>query len=255
MFCWSLFQLFYLNEKKRLRIAVSPLLPTRPRGPWVMESGASIIANIVLEAIEARVIQKFNFKPIINTRYVDDIFTIIPTDQIREFVDVFNSVEDLKKFTSNTEVHKILNYLNLSLRKNENVNVRTNRYKKITFSGQYLNYNFHHPFAQKTGCIKNCINRGIKLSDVQFRKKNWNQIIEVLILNSYPLPFINSLVREIINEIYNSSIKNKRKEKWLENFNKNDKKTYTSLQQWAFGKNQKCFKKNENKCFFFQKVP
>ena len=35
-------EFFYLNEKKSLRIAVSPLLPTRPCAPSVMESEASI---------------------------------------------------------------------------------------------------------------------------------------------------------------------------------------------------------------------
>ena len=42
----SFFRIFYLNLKKRSRIAVSPLLPTRPRAPSVMESGASIIDYI-----------------------------------------------------------------------------------------------------------------------------------------------------------------------------------------------------------------
>ena len=43
MFLWSFFRIFYLNEEKRSRIAVSPLLPTRPRVPSVMESEASIV--------------------------------------------------------------------------------------------------------------------------------------------------------------------------------------------------------------------
>ena len=95
---------------------------------------------------------------------------------------------------------------------------------KANQSDQYLNYNSHHPFAQKIGCVENLIDWGIKLSDVQFRKENLNQIREVLILNNYPLPLINSLIKKIINEIYNNSIKNKRKETWLKNYNKNDKK-------------------------------
>ena len=172
-----------------------------------------IIANIVLEDTEARIFKKLKFKPIIYTQYVEDIFTIIPTDKIQEFVDVFNSVEDSIKFTSEIEIDRILNYLDLSLIKDENGNIRTTWYKKPIFSGQYLNYNSHHPFAQKIGCAKNLIDRGIKLSDVQFRKENLNQIREVLILNSYPLPLINSLIKERINDIYNSSIKNKRKKK------------------------------------------
>ena len=44
MFFWSFFQIIYLNEKKRSRIALVPLLPTRPRAPSVMESGSLILA-------------------------------------------------------------------------------------------------------------------------------------------------------------------------------------------------------------------
>ena len=35
LFCWSFFYIFCLNKKKRSRITVSPLLPTRPRAPSV----------------------------------------------------------------------------------------------------------------------------------------------------------------------------------------------------------------------------
>ena len=41
-------------KKKRPRIAVSPLLPTRPRAPSVTESGASIV-EIVSSVIRARI--------------------------------------------------------------------------------------------------------------------------------------------------------------------------------------------------------
>ena len=44
-----------------------------------------------------------------------------------------------------------------------------------------------------------------------------------MVLNKYPLTFINILIKERINKIYSSWIKDKRKEKWLENYNKNYK--------------------------------
>ena len=45
---WHVFLIIFPNylfkwKKKRSRIAVSPLLPTKPRAPSVMESGASIV--------------------------------------------------------------------------------------------------------------------------------------------------------------------------------------------------------------------
>ena len=43
----SFFQIFDLNEKKSSRIAVSHLLPTRPRAPLVVDSEAPIASNVL----------------------------------------------------------------------------------------------------------------------------------------------------------------------------------------------------------------
>ena len=58
---------------------------------------------------------------------------IIPTDKIQEFVDIFNSIEDSLKFTSEIEVDRILNYLDLSIIKSKNGNICTNWYKNKPF--------------------------------------------------------------------------------------------------------------------------
>ena len=60
MFFDHFFQIFYSNEKKRSRIAVSPLLPTRPRAPWIMESGASIIDKVKMIPIFFKMVNKVN---------------------------------------------------------------------------------------------------------------------------------------------------------------------------------------------------
>ena len=61
---------------------------------------------------------------------------------------------------------------------------------------------------------------------------------------------INTLIKERINEIYNSLIKNKSKEKWLKNYNKNDKKTYNSLHLRASGRIRSALKKFKINVFF-----
>ena len=59
-------------------------------------------------------------------------------------------------------------------------------------------------------------------------------------------------MKERINEIYNSSIKNKRKEKWFENYNKNDKKILHFLTSKGFLKESEMLLKNLRLKVFFK---
>lgn len=85
-------------------------------------------------------------------------------------------------------------------------NIKTNCYRKKTRPGQYLNYNSHHYFKQKQD-LKGLIDRAIKLSDLNNREENIDLVKNTLLSNIYPLPLIDTIIKERINYIYNSSYK------------------------------------------------
>ena len=151
-----------------------------------------IVSNLVLEDVEKRALSSLDFVPLIYKRYVDDILVIIPSDKILDLVNAFNSIGHSIQFTYKTERNNALNYLDLNIIKTTDDKLITNWYKKPSWSGRYLNYDSHHLFGQKIGLIKGLVDRCIKLSDIQFRKENLDNIKVTLLINSYPRPFVES---------------------------------------------------------------
>ena len=58
-----------------------------------------LVSDLIMEDVEKRTLSTLSFKPILYKRYVDDIFTIFPTDKITELLNVFNSIEQSIQFT------------------------------------------------------------------------------------------------------------------------------------------------------------
>ena len=112
-----------------------------------------------MEHVEKRALEELSFKPILYKRNVDDILTIVPTEKITEFFDVFNSIEQSIKFTLDNEKNNTLNFLELEIIKNSNGTLITNWFKKPTWSGCYLNHESHRLFGQKIGLIKCLVDR------------------------------------------------------------------------------------------------
>ena len=65
-----------------------------------------------------------------------------------------------------------------------------NWYKKLTFSGKFLNYFSNNPIFQKKDIIFSSVDKALLLSDFECYQKNLILIINILIKNNYPLKFI-----------------------------------------------------------------
>ena len=166
-----------------------------------------VIANLVMEKIEGIALSKLTFEPIMYKRYVDDIFTIVPECFVDEMVDVFNSIHNRIKFTKEVELEGELSFLDIKIIKNDDNRVKLNWYRKPTWSGRFLNFDSHHQFGNKIGTVKGVIDRAIKLSHKDFRKDNLDLIRKTFVNNNYPIDFINKMIEERVNEIYNGSMK------------------------------------------------
>ncbi|KYN02360.1 hypothetical protein ALC62_06740, partial [Cyphomyrmex costatus] len=63
-------------------------------------------------------------------------------------------------------------------------------YRKLTFSGRFLNFLSNHPISQKRGVVFSLFDRAFLLSDFGFLKRNLTLIIDILLDNDYSLDFI-----------------------------------------------------------------
>ncbi|KYN35716.1 hypothetical protein ALC56_09916, partial [Trachymyrmex septentrionalis] len=86
-------------------------------------------------------------------------------------------------------------------------NTLYNWYHKPTFSAKYLNFFNFLPFDTKKGTIFSLVDRAFLLSDNIFHTKNLTFIINILLLNDYPLDFIfdtmNQRIKNLIKKIHN----------------------------------------------------
>ena len=83
--------------------------------------------------------------------------------------------------------------------KNQDNSISIDLYKKETFSGRYVNYLCSHPIGVKIGILKILIDKVYKLSDPQLHQKNITALKRDLLLNNYPISFIN---KQIKNKCY-----------------------------------------------------
>ncbi|XP_011861774.1 PREDICTED: uncharacterized protein LOC105558604 [Vollenhovia emeryi] len=149
-----------------------------------------ILADIIMDDLETHCINSLDFEIQVYYRYVDDIFLVLPEDRLQEVLNTFNSYHPRLQFTSEIENNKTLNFLNVSVLR-ENNKMITNWYRKPTFSGRYINYFSSHPTKYKINTITTLVDQAILLSDARFHNSNIKLIQDILLNNSYPPRFIN----------------------------------------------------------------
>ena len=119
-------------------------------------------------------------------------------------VKLLNSLHNRLQFTFEKENNSQINFLDILVIKNDDGTLLFDLYTKKTFSGRYLNYYSSHSIQTKIGIAKNLSNKVFTLSDEKFHKKNLDNIMKDLELNSYPKKFIEK------------HINSQRKKHWLE---------------------------------------
>jgi len=117
-----------------------------------------IIANLVLQDLEEKALEKINCNIPFYYRYIDDIVLAAPIDQIKKIVNTFNEFHNRLQFTVEYETNKGLNFMDLRL---EVVNgeIALDWFHKETFSGRFLSFYSNHPRCHKIGSIYNLLDR------------------------------------------------------------------------------------------------
>lgn len=154
-----------------------------------------ICSDIVMSELQNSCLQKLSFKPPFYKRYVDDIVTCIPKDQIDIVLNTFNKFHPKLQFTIEVETNQQLPFLDVLLIRNSHNHIITDWYHKPTFSGRFLNFNSQHTFNQKLNVINILKTRALRLSHRKFWDKNLQQIKKYLIINNFPMKLTNKLLK------------------------------------------------------------
>jgi hypothetical protein len=107
---------------------------------------APSFANIFMSDFEDTYVYSWTPKPTIWLRYIDDIFCIWPhsTQELEKFISHLNSCHKTIKFTAESSQSSV-NFLDVTVNKNQQGVITTTLYTKPTDSHNYLRYESAHP--------------------------------------------------------------------------------------------------------------
>ena len=112
---------------------------------------SSSMVNINLEYFEEMALESISLKPAIWLRYVDDAFILWPhQEDVQILLDHVNSIRPSIQFTMEKESNSTFPILDVRISRTEQ-GFETSVYLKPAFTGQYLNFNSHHPYIVKKG--------------------------------------------------------------------------------------------------------
>ena len=184
---------------------------------------SGLLADIVMDDLETECLKQLDYTPMIYLRYVDDIFLVIPQDKIEYTLNIFNKYHTKLQFTIEEELNKTINFLDVSIIKNEENIIITNWYQKKTFSGRILHFESNHPTHQKIAMVYNLTDRALILSDKTFHKNNLKLVRLILCANKYPMDFILKYINKRKNLLINCDFNTQNIQKAQLNVHRNRK--------------------------------
>ena len=141
------------------------------------------------------------FKPEYYRRYVDDTFVLFKNeDHVKKFNKYLNSRHANMRFSSEVEDDLCLNFLDILIRREGEF--ITSIYRKPTFSGIYSHFNSYAPLIYKKGLIYCLVFRIFHLcSTWSIIHDEINHLKCFLLNNKYPLSFIESAIRKMLEKL------------------------------------------------------
>jgi hypothetical protein len=108
-------------------------------------------------------------------------------ENAKQILDYLNKQHSKIKFTLETEKDNTLNFLDVKIKKKDNLTLETSTYRKPTFTGVMLNWNSLTSLKYKTGLIRCLLDRLNKIcSSEQQKEIEMGQLRLILLNNNYP---------------------------------------------------------------------
>ena len=154
-----------------------------PMGSYI----SPIVANIFMEHTEKAALTTFHTPPKLWLRYVDDTFRVLKNEHMTEFHQHINSVCHHIQFTMEEEQNLSLPFLDVLVIRHDKT-LRTQIYRKPTYTDRYLHFDSHHPQHQKLAITKTLHDRANTHNTIPADARHEaTHVLSVLQLNGFPL--------------------------------------------------------------------
>lgn len=155
-----------------------------------------IVTDEIVEGIKLELAKRRISFPAIWKVYVDDHFIVCHKDSIDILLECLNGFNENIKFTKEDEENGVLNYLDLTIHRQDSTIV-TNWYTKPMASNRLLNFHSAHPKNMVYNVAKSFVQRVHDFSDQRFHHGNMTKISAILSKNSFPKETISKLLHSV----------------------------------------------------------
>ncbi|CAK1591283.1 unnamed protein product [Parnassius mnemosyne] len=147
-----------------------------------------IVADIFMEDFEEKALLTAPVTPSFYKRYVDDTFTILPSDKVTAFLEHLNSINSKIQFTMELEANNSLAFLDVLVIRNPDNIIGHTVYRKKTHTNRYLNgESYHHP-SQLATVGKSLLQRTRGICDSKHLAAELQHVKQVLHDNKLRVP-------------------------------------------------------------------
>lgn len=169
-----------------------------------------LMAELFMEEIEKTIFESpLSQKIFFWYRYVDDILICYSGNiqEIQETLTFINNIHPNISFTSEVEQNNQINFLDLTISRQNANKLSFNIYRKPTFSDATIPADSSHPFSHKIAAYRSMVNRAFS---IPLSKENLNNEIDIIkeiaTNNGFTIDIINNLVTQKYREITVSKI-------------------------------------------------
>lgn len=166
------------------------------RGLFMGSKTSPVIAQITTNHILQDCFKKREIKPTFIKKYVDDIILITNPGNAKRILEKLNRFNPNIKFTLETETNNQLNYLDITIIR-ENNTISTKWYSKEISSKRLINYYSDHSEATIINTATQYIKNMYYYSDKKYEKEITEKAKEILYLNSFPHKIVSEIIASI----------------------------------------------------------
>ena len=161
-----------------------------PMGNPISPILATLVMDDLLDWVKQRVPFEFPFL----YKFVDDIICAIPGDMLGATLQTFNTYHAKLQFTMEEETDRAVPFLDTKVVRAEDQRIRLDWYQKTTASGRYLNFHSNHTMRQKINTIIGMKHRMERISDVEWKIRNLEKLMQLFGNNGYPRGMLRRLL-------------------------------------------------------------
>lgn len=154
---------------------------------------SALVANMVMEDVEERILSTPVFGVLQWKRYVDDTWVVLPKIKVEEFLVYINKIEPSIEFTMEREdSDKKLAFLDVEVERKADGTTNHKVYRKKMHTDKYLDFSSYHPPAHKRSVVRSLQDRATThCSSLEETNEENKRVQDTLIGNGYPQEWIS----------------------------------------------------------------